>query len=152
MALLAAAGCNSSGTSVANPLEVVIGSGDGQFGVVGTQLPTPLRAVVRSAASGQPRRDVTVLWDVVSGGATLVGAITVATDSAGVAEIRVRLGPVAGPVGVRARVADYQQAVAEFQLFGVDRPTLTSLAPTDAEAGDTVTLTGENFSPVALQD
>jgi hypothetical protein len=136
---------------VGNELQLVIGSGDGQFGVVGTQLPTPLRAVVRSAATGQPRREVTVLWDVTAGGATLIGATTVTTDSAGVAEIRVRLGPVAGAVGVRARVPD-QGAGVDFQLFGVDRPTLTSLNPTDAAAGDTITLVGTNFSPVALQD
>ena len=58
---------------MASDLELVVGSGDGQFGVVGTQLPTLLRAVVRSASTGQPRRDVTVLWDVTAGGATLIG-------------------------------------------------------------------------------
>ena len=150
VALLVAAACNSS-TNVTQPLEMVIGSGDGQFGVVGTQLPRALRVVVRTPTTGQPRRGVTILWDVTSGGATLVGATTAATDSTGSAEVRVLLGPTAGPVGVRARISD-QQVSAQFQLYGVDRPTLDGVDPAFAGAGDTVTITGSNFSPVALQD
>ncbi|MGE0159448.1 MAG: IPT/TIG domain-containing protein [Gemmatimonadales bacterium] len=151
LALLVLGGCNSPTTVVTLPVEVVVGSGDGQFGVIGTQLPAPLRVVVRSLVTGQPRRGVTVLWEITSGGATLVGASTAATDSTGSAEARVRLGPNPGEVGVRARVAD-QQGAAEFKLFGVDRPTITSVTPPSAAAGDTVTVTGTNFSPVALQD
>jgi hypothetical protein len=146
-----AAACNSPGTNVTSTLEVVIGSGDGQFGVVGTQLPSPLRVVVRSADTGQPRRGATILWDVTLGGATLVGATTVATDSTGSAEVRVRLGPSPGEVGVRARLSD-QQSTADFILFGVDQPRLDSITPTSAAAGDTITLAGANFSPVPLQD
>jgi hypothetical protein len=136
---------------ITSTFEVVIGSGDGQFAVVGTQLPSPLRVVVRSAATGQPRRGATILWDVVSGGATLVGATTVVTDSTGSAEVRVRLGPSPGEVGVRARLSE-QTSTAQFKAFGVDRPTLDSITPMSGAPGDTVTLSGTNFSPVPLQD
>jgi hypothetical protein len=150
--LVVGGGCNSGPTVVLPALEVVIGSGDGQFGVVGTQLQSPLRAVVRSAQTGQPRRGVTVLWDVMSGGAVLVGATSVATDSAGAAEVGLQLGGSPGETAVRARLADQQDVFAEFRLYGVDQPTLSDVSPTSAAAGDTITLTGTNFSPVALQD
>jgi hypothetical protein len=80
-----------------------------------------------------------------------VGATTVTTDSTGSAEVRVRLGPSPGQVGVRARISD-QQSAAQFKVFGVDQPTLASITPTSAAGGDTVTLAGANFSPVAIQD
>jgi len=153
-ALLAVMGgaCNSGPTNVPPALEVVIGSGDGQFGVVGTQLQSPLRAVVRSAENGQPRRGVTILWDVTSGAATLVGASSVATDSTGSAEVRVRLGATPGEVAVRARIADQQGVSTEFHVFGVAEPTLSAVDPGSGAPGDTITVTGSNFSPVALQD
>jgi hypothetical protein len=150
-AVLVATACNQGGTVVTSTLEVVIGSGDGQFAVVGTQLPSPLRVVVRSAATGQPRRGATILWDVTSGGATLVGSTTVVTDSTGSAEVRVQLGPQPGEVGVRARITD-QTSAAQFTVYGVDRPTIASITPTPAAGGDTITVMGANFSPVPLQN
>jgi hypothetical protein len=152
LGLAAAAACNSSATIIVNPLEVVVGSGDGQFGVVGTLLQAPLRVVARSAGNGQPRAGVTILWDVTSGGASLVGATSAATDSTGSAEVRVRLGANPGEVVVRARVSDQQGVATEFHAFGVNRPTLADLGSGSAAAGDTITLTGSNFSPTALQD
>jgi len=144
----AVAGCTSQTTVAHIPLDLVIGSGDGQFGVVGSQLPTPLRVVAQAAASGLPREDVTVLLDVTQGGATLVGATTTVTDSTGSTEVRVRLGSSPGPVRVRARVADQPNVSTEFGLFGVLQPTVSSIAPTTTTAGATVTLTGTSFSPV----
>jgi hypothetical protein len=149
--LLVATACNQGGTVVTSTLEVVIGSGDGQFAVVGTQLPSPLRVVVRSAATGQPRRGATILWDVTSGGATLLSSTTVVTDSTGSAEVRVQLGPQPGEVGVRARISD-QTSTAQFTVFGVDRPMIASITPSSAAGGDTITIMGANFSPVPLQD
>jgi hypothetical protein len=37
-------------------------------------------------------------------------------------------------------------------VFGVDRPTLASVTPTSGAGGDTITLSGTNFSPLAIQD
>jgi len=152
LSIVVIAGCRSQTTIVLPPLEIVIGGGDGQFGVVGSQLPTPLRVVVRTAANGQPREGVGVLWDVVQGGATLVGVTTTVSDSTGSTEIRVRLGTSPGQVSVRARVSEQPNVSAEFGLFGVNRPTLTDLTPFATPAGDTVTLTGTSFSPVPDQN
>ncbi len=152
LCVVAAAACNSETVIATTPLDLLIGSGDGQFGVVGSQLPNPLRVAVQTATTEQPRAGVTVLWDVTEGGATLVGVTTTVTDSTGSTEIRVRLGATPGPVGVRARIADQPNVAVEFRLFGVNQPTLSSLAPSSTTAGDTITLSGANFSPVPIQN
>lgn len=152
LGVVALASCNSETVIATMPLDLLIGSGDGQFGVVGSQLPNPLRVAVQSATTGQPRAGVTVLWDVTEGGAALVGVTTTVTDSTGSTEIRVRLGATPGPVGVRARIADQPNVAVEFRLVGVSQPTLSSLAPSSVAAGDTITLSGANFSPVSAQN
>jgi hypothetical protein len=149
--LVIATACNAPSTIVLTPLEVVIGSGDGQFAVVNTQIQAPLRVVARTGGALQPKEGVTILWDVLSGGASLVGPTSVVTDSTGSAEVRVRLGPLPGEVVVRARVSDQQGVSVSFHAFGVNRPTLAP-GPTSGAAGDTITLTGTGFSPTPVQD
>jgi hypothetical protein len=144
--------CTSDTIIATMPLDLLIGSGDGQFGVVSSQLPSPLRVVVQSATTGQPRRGVSVLWDVTEGGASLIGGATTVTDSTGSTEISVRLGGVPGPVVVRTRIADQPHVSVEFRLFGVSQPTLSSLAPSSVAAGGTIVLSGANFSPVSSQN
>ena len=147
------AACNSTGTTIQlPPLEVLIASGDGQFGVVNEDVGSPLRVVVRSEATEAPRKDVSVLWEVTQGSASVVGVATTVTDSTGSTEIRIRMGGAPGEVRVRASVADQMGANATFQLFGVNRPTLVDVAPDAVEAGATVTLIGNDFSPVATQN
>jgi len=147
-----AAACDPPTTVTISPLDLVIGSGDGQFGVVGNQLALPLRVVVQSAITQQPRRGVNVQWDVTQGGATIVGTAMTVTDSTGSTEVRVRLGAGPGAVGVRARIADQPSAYAEFGLFAVTQPTVASIAPGSTITGDTVVLTGTSFSPVPEQN
>jgi hypothetical protein len=149
----AAAACNSTTTTIALPqLDLVIGSGDGQFGVVNNDIPSPLRVVAQSSLTGLPRKNVSIQWDVTSGGGSLIGVTTTVTDSTGSAEMRVRLGVAPGEVDVRARIADQPNVEVEFGLFGVAQPTLASIAPPSVSAGDAVKLTGANFSPVADQN
>ncbi len=151
--LVAAAACNTTQSTIALPqLDLLIGSGDGQFGVVGSELPSPLRVVAQASLTGLPRKGVSIQWDVTSGGASLIGVTTTVTDSTGSAEIRVRLGSTPGEVRVRARIADQLNVTAEFGLFAVAQPTLASIDTLSITAGDTVTLSGANFSPVADQN
>jgi hypothetical protein len=150
---LAAASCNAVPTAVSlPPLDVVIATGDGQFGVVGQELGAPLRVVVRSAATGSPRKDISVIWEVTQGAASVIGVPTTVSDSTGSTEVRLQLGATPGEVRVRASVSGQRGANASFQLFGVNRPTLQQIAPTSAAAGDTVTLTGSNFSTLVDQN
>ena len=148
-----AAACKSTTTAVQlPPLEVLIASGDGQFGVVNENVGSPLRIVVRSDVTEAPREDVNVLWEVTQGSASVIGVTTTTTDSTGSTEIRLRMGGATGEVRVRASVADQMGASATFQLFGVNRPALVDVVPDAVEAGAIVTLTGSDFSTIATQN
>ncbi|HET9950027.1 MAG TPA: IPT/TIG domain-containing protein [Longimicrobiales bacterium] len=150
---LVVTGCNNEPTQVSVPaLEVVVASGDGQFAVVGQELSSPLRALVRSATTGAPREEVPVQWEVTSGSATLLGSPSDVTNEDGSTEMSIRLGSTPGEVEVRVSVAGQAEASATFTAFAVEEPELTTIAPSSAVAGDTVTLTGANFSPMASQD
>jgi hypothetical protein len=133
-------------------LEIVVAEGDGQFGAVGQVLGSPLRAVVRTAATQEPQEDISVLWEVQGGGATLIGPTTATSDPTGAVEVQVKLGSTPEAVVVRATVARQVSARATFTLHSVNPPELVDVAPATAAAGDTITLTGSNFSPVADQD
>jgi len=134
------------------PLEMVIASGDGQFGVIGQDLGAPLRVLVRSQTTGSPREDVTVVWEVTQGAAIILGVSTTLTDATGSTEVRLHMGATPGEVRVKATVEGQGHATTTFQLFGVNRPTLTGVTPTAAVAGQTVTLSGTDFSPLAEQN
>lgn len=144
--------CGPHPLSVLTGLEIVVAEGDGQFGSVGQVLGTPLRAVVRMAATQVPQEGVSVLWEIESGGATLIGPTTATTDSSGSVEIQAQLGGIPEEVVVRATVARQASARTTFTLHSVNPPELADLSPTSAATGDTITLTGTNFSPVADQD
>jgi hypothetical protein len=151
--VLLALACNSTATQIQlPPLEMVIASGDGQFGVVGEDLGTPLRVLVRSEATGSPREDLSVLWEVTQGAASIIGVATTITDSTGSTETRLRMGATPGEVRVRASVSGQGAATTTFHLFAVNRPELSGVTPTDAAAGETVTLTGKDFSTLAQQN
>ena len=152
-AVAALVACNSTGTTIQLPaLEVLIASGDGQFGVVNEDVGSPLRVVVRSEVTQSPRDGVSILWEVTQGSATVIGVATTVTDSTGSTEIRIHMGGAPGEVRVRAGVADQRGANATFQLFGVNRPTLADVTPDVADAGATLTLTGTDFSTIAAQN
>jgi hypothetical protein len=144
--------CGPGPVVVLTGLEIVVAEGDGQFGAVGQVLGTPLRAVVRTAATQEPQEDVSVLWEIRAGGATLIGPTTVTTDATGGVEIQVKLGAVPEEIVVTATVARQMSAKATFTLHAVNPPELTAVTPASVAAGDTITLTGVNFSPVAEQD
>jgi len=131
--------CGPGPVVVLTGLEIVVAEGDGQFGAVGQVLGTPLRAVVRTAATQEPQEDVSVLWEI-QGGATLVGPTTVTSDSTGAVEIQVKLGSTPEEVVVRATVARQVSARATFTLHSVNPPALTGVTPTSVAAGDTITL------------
>jgi len=146
-------GCGESPSAPTLPeVETVVAGGDAQYGTAGQLLETPLHAVVRSTASGEGQAAVTVLWSVEDGDATLAGSAATVTDSTGSTYARLRLGAAPGEVRVRVTVQKQRSAWAEFHAFLVEAPRLSSLSATSANAGDTITLSGSNFSPIADQD
>lgn len=144
--------CSPEPLAVLSGLEIVIAEGDGQFGTIGQTLGTPLRVVVRSDVTLVPQEAVAVQWEVESGGATLVTGTVATTDETGSVEARVRLGPAPAEVAVRATVVNQPSATVLFSLHTVDPPELLGVSPTVGAAGDTVTVTGSNFSPVPEQN
>jgi hypothetical protein len=108
--------------------------------------------VVVTAATGAPREDVSVVWEVTQGAASVVGVPTTVSDSTGSTEVRLRLGTTPGEVRVRASVAGRSSAQATFQAFAVNRPSIAGVSPGSAAAGDTITVRGSNFSTLADQN
>ena len=146
--VLWAAACSESPTDLAlPPVDIVVASGDGQFGVLGQALPERLQVVVRTSSTGKPREDVGVLWQVVEGDATFVGSPATLTDASGSAFASVRLGAVQGEVVIRASVTEQESETVDFTLFAVDRPVLEALSVTEAPAGASISLLGNSFSP-----
>ncbi len=135
-----------------DPLEIVVAGGEEQHGTAGTELPDPLRVIVRKADSGLPAEDITVRWVVTGGDAELQGPEATITDEAGATEITLRLGSTEGQVTIVATVVEQESARAELRAWVVGTPRLTSVEPLEAPVGATLVLGGQNFSPVADQN
>ena len=130
----------------------MVASGDGQYGTAGVTLPNPLQVVVRTVETHIPQKGTNVEWVVTRGDASITGNMTTITDSTGSTSVRVQLGSATGEVEVRASVQSRERLDTTFQLFAVDRPVLDPLTPPTASPGETITLTGSNFSPNAEQN
>ena len=150
--LLGAVACGSPTTVAVPAVEVVVSSGDGQYGTAGAELSQPLRVLVRSITGQLPQSGTAVSWRVTEGDASVVGSTATATDSTGSAEVRLRLGSTTGPVTIEATATARNTAVTSFRAFTVERPALATIAPTSVAPGGTVTLTGSDFSPDAAQN
>jgi hypothetical protein len=105
-ALVAAAACGDGGTGpgtiTSTPALLTVTSGNGQTGLTGSTLPSPLTVHVVSG-SGASVGGATVLFAVTSGAAT-VNPASVTTDTSGLASTTVTLGTTAGDVKVSATV------------------------------------------------
>mgnify|MGYP002631612652 CR=1 FL=1 len=147
-----ALGCGDGPTPPDFPtVEMVASGGDGQFGTAGQVLGQRLQVLVRGATGNLPQEGVPVLWKVEEGDATFTTSEATLTDEGGSAYATVRLGAALGEVVVRATVTSQETATATFRLFAVDRPQLQGLSTTAATAGQSLVLSGLNFSPVADQ-
>jgi hypothetical protein len=147
------AGCSDGPVQPGLPqVEAVVAGGNGQFGTVGQLLPTRLQVVVRATSTGAPQENVAVLWEVVGGSAEITTAVATLTDETGSAFATVRLGATAGDVRIHATVTAQETATALFELFAIDPPELDGLSADLALAGDTIVLTGANFSALVDQN
>ncbi len=103
-AMFIATGCGSDTAPKVNttPSAVTVVSGDGQVGLVGSALSTPL--TVKVVSSGVALSGVNVTFAVTSGAGS-VSPSTTATDASGQAKTTLTLGATAGNVTVSATVA-----------------------------------------------
>jgi hypothetical protein len=99
-----AAACGGSGTepTQVTPSAVAIVSGNGQVGLVGSALSTPL--VVKVTSGSAAVKGVTVTFGVTAGAAS-VSPSSVTTDSTGQAKTLVTLGSSPGAVTISATVS-----------------------------------------------
>ncbi|HUH11666.1 MAG TPA: IPT/TIG domain-containing protein [Longimicrobiales bacterium] len=149
LTLAALAGCDG-GSTEPEPADRVIAiqGGDAQVAVIGQEAIEPLQVVVSDAATEEPVVDATVTWEVVAGTGAGVSPATTRTDSSGVASTRLTLGPDPGIYQVRASTPGMVGTPPVFSVRAVaSAPVLTSIEPAAAAVGDTVTLTGDDFSP-----
>ncbi|HSM60962.1 MAG TPA: hypothetical protein VK849_09205 [Longimicrobiales bacterium] len=147
------AGCGEGSTDVGlADLEIVVASGDEQFGPSGQDLAAPLVALVRELDTRRPRAGVEVAWRLVEGEASFPTGAVGTTREDGTASVTVRLGGGAGTVRIRAELGKRPEVGADFAAFVVERPILTGLSAQNVTAGDTVTLFGDRFSTVNLHN
>lgn len=128
-------------------LTVTAQTNETQFGARNTTLLEPLQAIVVDPVTKTPQNNVAVSWRVVSGSATLTSSVTM-TDAGGVASAFVKLGNELATSIVEAFVPKLSGSPARFTIKAVDAPVINAITPTSADAGDTITITGQNFSPV----
>lgn len=145
MALVASA-CGDGTGPDDDRVTLAIQGGDQQFGTPSAEVADPLQVVITDPVTKEPQRNVIVNWQVVAGtGATVTPSQTI-TDSDGVASTTLRLGSALGIYEVEARTSNQVGQAPRFQARAVQPPAITS-APAIANAGDTITITGSNFSP-----
>jgi hypothetical protein len=128
---------------------VTVLSGSGQFGTANGALQEPLRVVVIDAGNKRPADGVTVRWSVVTGSGAQVTPSTSTTGSDGIASTTARLGSSLSSYAFQATTDNITGVPARFEARAVLTPTISAVAPLLTNAGDTITITGTNFSTVA---
>jgi hypothetical protein len=127
-------------------VNVAIQSGDAQYGVPSNTLLDPLQVVVTDPVSRDPKANIAITWQIVSGSGAIVNPAQSITDDNGVATTQLRLGGALGEYQIEARAPGMAGAAPRFRARAVNAPAITG-APTTAGVRDTITLTGTNFSP-----
>ena len=142
VAALAIGGCGGDGSTgnAPSPADVTIVSGNGQTGMVGTELPGAL--VVRVTDSGsRPAAGVTVSWVVTAGGGSVTPA-TGPTDATGSASARWTLGTAPGPNRTTATVGGVPAVTFNATATSVAAASVTVTSPAGRiYEGDAVQLT-----------
>ncbi len=133
-------------------VEVVVAAGDAQFGIPGNVLAEPLQVVVTDPLTGRPEDDVVVDWRIVEGAGASVTPGSSRTDAEGIATTQFRLGTQTGVYRVEAHARFMIGSPASFTARAVLAPAIGSIQPAGATAGQTVTINGNNFSPVAEEN
>lgn len=139
--------CRENGTGPDDDnVTLAVQSGDAQFGAPGQTVLDPLQVIVTDAVSEDPVENVTVTWRVVTGSGAVVTPAQSTTNDDGVATATLRLGSALGNYEVQASAQRMVGNAARFVARAVNPPTITS-APQQTDVGDTITITGTNFSP-----
>jgi hypothetical protein len=132
--------------------ELVLVQGDLQSAEAGTELPVPLQVRLQTLGNAAAVEDVEVRWEVLDGSGASLNPTVSETSSLGLAETRLTLGPDLGTYRVLASVRGMDSGPVEFSAMAIPRPSLDELSPSMARPGDTLLLTGTNFSATPLSN
>ncbi|MGH7469436.1 MAG: IPT/TIG domain-containing protein [Longimicrobiales bacterium] len=144
--LAVALACTEPSGPPTQRVSLLLQSGSDQFALPGSQLPEPLQVMAVHPVSKRPVANVTVAWRVAAGTGASIGVIRSVTGSDGVAVANARLGAAPGLYTFEATAASSSNGAARFTARAVMQPSISSIAPRTAHAGDTIAVTGTNFS------
>ncbi len=133
-------------------LELVIVQGNGQASEPGGVLPVPLMVRVQRSGNGAPIFGAKVRWKILGGAGAAVEPPTSETDSLGLAQATLRLGSEIGMYGAEASITGVGSKAVEFAAEAILAPDLSAAPPGPVQGGDTILLTGSNFSTVPGQN
>jgi len=130
-------------------VSIAIQGGDQQDGAAGGVLALPLQVKVTDPAN-DPVAGVLVIFRPATGSGVELSDTIVTTGLNGIGGVTVRLGSQLGEYSIaRAFVQGTPGDSVTFSAEVTPGPTLTSVTPTNVQAGDTVTLIGTGFNDVA---
>jgi hypothetical protein len=156
IALAIGAGPSACGKDVADTgtvrVELFAAAGDGQFGLANGALADELRVIAIDPRNGRGVADVEIEWRVVEGAGASLSPATSSTDEDGVASTDVSLGSANGIYRVEARTRSMIGPAAAFFAAAVLAPQIQGVQPATATAGESVTITGTNFSANAAEN
>lgn len=143
------AACGDGTGPAAGSVNVTARTGDAQFGTSGATLPEQLQVVVTDPSSKKIKSGVLVQWRIAEGSGAALTPTSSTTNSQGIASTTLRLGEQLGTYRVEATTEKITGSPASFTAKAVAVPAITSVTPSSANAGDTVTIVGQNFSTIA---
>jgi IPT/TIG domain-containing protein len=148
LAFIAACGGEPIGPR-SDAVSLMVQTGADQFGLAGSTLLEPLQVIVLDPVTRRPVRDVRVEWRVLSGAGANITTSGATTGVDGEAQATARLGTALGEYVFEAVAPNLEGPPARFTAHAVQRPTITGVSPRTADAGDTIVITGTNFSTTA---
>lgn len=133
-------------------LEIRVVSGQDQFAPAGQPLDEPLVVQVRDEIDLDPESGIRVEWVVTQGAGASLDRQSTTTDAQGRASVTLTLGPSEGEYRVEAAFDGLEGAPATFTARAVTAPTITDLPEGPVQAGQVVTMGGEDFSANASEN
>ncbi len=133
---------------------IAVQGGDRQFGAAGAPLTDPLQVVVIDTRDHEPVSGVAVAWRITTtaGAGAVLTQTSSTTDASGIASTQLRLGQSLGDYVVQATFTGLVGNPATLTTTAALAPQIASFSPSAPKAGDTLTITGINFSPRAADD
>lgn len=150
--LVLGSGCSNDPTgTVSNPVRLVVAEGGMQFVLPGQTATLPLSVQALDAATGRPVKDIEVTWTVTGGSGAVLLPGSASTDGVGIAGVQARVGSALGTYRFEATTKKLAGEPAAFELRAVRMPVISAVSPTTATGGQTIEVTGTDFSGNAAE-